>query len=360
MAMQSYVSRVQRKLDEHISDALEWEEAQNAAVSEKHSESDLLCECGAKSCPQGEEGCAYWEAAQNIFAMNSDSFSRRRLAHVLRAIMVAGPSKQNRVPFLVGPSNTGKSTLLYPFDDLFTTKKVLHKPALGSTLALRNIVKKRFIFWDDYRPVEYAHERTIPVSLFLSLFIGQPTEIQVSQAFNDGNMDVAWAKGVVFTAKSDGLWEPTKRVGEEDIRHMRNSVEEFVFVAELPRGVLKDIQPCAVHIARWIMDESAAADASSGLRALPVEQQPAGSAERVEAGDGCAVAGFREFAIAAKLPLDVSQTLLRNLVDIGALGVEELTSADWQSLPSWRDLRMLQKRHLTQALFGQRALQSWE
>ena len=72
------------------------------------------------------------------------------------------------------------------------------------------------------------------------------------------------------------------------------------------------------------------------------------------------MAGFREFAIAAKLPLDVSQTLLRNLVDIGALGVEELTSADWQSLPSWRDLRMLQKRHLTQALFGQRALQSWE
>ena len=55
--------------------------------------------------------------------------------------------------------------------------------------------------------------------------------------------------------------------------------------------------------------------------------------------------------------LEVSHTLLRNLVDIGAVGVEELTSADWQSLPSWRDLRMLQKRRLMQALFGPRA--SW-
>jgi hypothetical protein len=60
---------------------------------------------------------------------------------------------------LVGLSNTGKSTLLYPFDDLFGPKNIFHKPALGSTFALRNIVqKKRFIFWDDYRPVEFAQD----------------------------------------------------------------------------------------------------------------------------------------------------------------------------------------------------------
>ena len=85
---------------------------------------------------------------------------------------MSGPSKTCRVPLLIGASNTGKSTLLYPFDDLFGPKHVFHKPALGSTFALRNIAKKkRFIFWDDFRPVEFAHKETIPVATFLSLSI---------------------------------------------------------------------------------------------------------------------------------------------------------------------------------------------
>ena len=114
---------------------------------------------------------------------------------------------------LVGPSNTGKSTLVYPFDDLFGPKHVFHKPALGSTFALWNIIKqKRFIFWGDYRPVEFAHHQTVPVASFLSLFTGKPTEVQVSQSFNDGNADVQWRRGAVFTAKSEALWNPTHRV----------------------------------------------------------------------------------------------------------------------------------------------------
>ena len=112
-----------------------------------------------------------------------------------------------RVPFLVGPSNSGKSTVLYPIDDLFGPHRVAHKPALGSSFGLRKIVSgmKRFMFWDDFRPVEFAHEKTVPVSVFLSLFIGQPSEIQVSQSFNDGNPDVIWQRGVAFTGKSEGL-----------------------------------------------------------------------------------------------------------------------------------------------------------
>ncbi len=36
----------------------------------------------------------------------------------------------------------------------------------------------------------YAHERTVTVAFFLSLFIGKVLEIQVSQSFKDGNIDV--------------------------------------------------------------------------------------------------------------------------------------------------------------------------
>ena len=46
--------------------------------------------------------------------------------------------------------------------------------ALGN---MRPEFKKRFIFWDDFRPVDYASDDTIPVHVFLSIFIGKPTEI---------------------------------------------------------------------------------------------------------------------------------------------------------------------------------------
>lgn len=155
------------------------------------------------------------------------------------------------MPFLIGPSNTGKSTLLYPFDDLFGPKHVFHKPALGSTFALRNIVKKkRFIFWDDFRPVEFARKETVPVATFLSLFIGKDTEVQVSQSFNDGNLDINWKRGVVFTAKEEGLWDPTSKVPAEDVRHLRNRVEEFRFTHVVP--ALKEVESCAPCMARWI------------------------------------------------------------------------------------------------------------
>ena len=92
---------------------------------------------------------------------------------------------------------------------LFGPKHVLHEPALGSTFALRNIVrKKRFVPWDEYRPIEYAHDKTVPVSAFLSLFTGKPAEIAAPGSFNDGNLDVQWSRGVVFAAEAEGLWEP--------------------------------------------------------------------------------------------------------------------------------------------------------
>ena len=52
-------------------------------------------------------------------------------------------------------------------------------PSLNKALGnFRPGAKKRFILWDDFKPAEYADDDSIPVHLFLSLFIGQPTEIQ--------------------------------------------------------------------------------------------------------------------------------------------------------------------------------------
>ena len=140
------------------------------------------------------------------------------------------------MPLIVGPTSSGKTTLLLPFDILFGFLHVFHKPALGAKFALRNILKeKRCLFWDDFPPVAYAQE-AIPVTTFLSLFQGQPFEVQVSQAFNDGNVDFEWRRGGVLTAKAEKLWVPYGKVTEEDVRHMQSRVTVFQSTAKVGCG----------------------------------------------------------------------------------------------------------------------------
>ena len=300
-----------------------------------------MCRAADAPCSHAPGECGYAVAAEEIFRRNAATLSPHKLAKALVRVVKAGPSKTCCVPFLVGPSNTGKSTLLYPFDDLFGAKKVFHKPALGSTFALRNIVKnKRFIFWDDYRPVEYAHKDTVPVATFLSLFIGKDTEIQVSQSFNDGNLDVKWSRGVVFTAKQEGLWEPTARVSAEDVRHLRNRVEEFHFAHVVLS--LKEVQSCAPCMARWIRKYSD--EAIPAL--LPVAASPVA---KTSASDFSAVAGFCGIMVSANLPALVAEELFSEVVALGAVDVIELSLPDWEQLPSWRKLRPLEARRLKAA-----------
>ena len=269
-AAQLFTSKNQRRLVSFIEDAQEWADAKTESVLERMSDWEMLCKAASGPCGHGPGACPYAAAALQIFHNNARTMSPYRLAAALRSVICGGPSKTSRVPFLIGPSNTGKSTLLYPFDDLFGAKQVFHKPALGSTFALRNIVnKKRFLFWDEFRPVEFAHHNTVPVATFLSLFIGKDTEIQVSQSFNDGNLDIAWKRGAVFTAKEDGLWNPTHRVSAEDVRHLQNRVEEFRFTHVMPEGSFHDIASCAPCMARWILQYSGDAATGRVQRPLP-------------------------------------------------------------------------------------------
>ena len=273
-AAQLFTSKNQRRVVSFIEDAQEWADAKTESVIERMTDWEILCRVGGRPCGHEHGVCPYAAAVLQIFHNNAGVMSPHRLATLLRSVICGGPSKTSRVPFLVGPSNTGKSTILYPFDDLFGARQVFHKPALGSTFALRNIAnKKRFIFWDEFRPVEFAHHNTVPAATFLSLFIGKETEIQVSQSFNDGNLDIAWKRGAVFTAKEDGLWNPTHKVSAEDVRHLRNRVEQFRFVHVMPEGSFHDVPSCAPCMARWILQYSE--EAATGR--VPRPMLPAGS-----------------------------------------------------------------------------------
>ena len=280
-AAQLFTSRNQRRLVSFIEDAQEWADAKRESAVERMTDWEILCNAARAPCLHAPGVCPYAAAASQIFRNNAAVMSPRRLAVLLRSVICGGASKTTRVPFLIGPSNTGKSTLLYPFDDLFGPKHVFHKPALGSTFALRNIVnKKRFIFWDEFRPVEFAHHYTVPVATFLSIFQGKETEIQVSQSFNDGNLDVAWKRGAVFTAKEEGLWMPTCKVSAEDVRHLRNRVEEFRFTHVMPEGSFHDVVLCAPCMANWILKYSDEAATGS----VPPAMAPAASDEVVPEG----------------------------------------------------------------------------
>ena len=229
-------------------------------------------------------------------------------------------------------------------------KYVFHKPALGSTFALRNITRKRFIFWDDYAPVEFAVEKTVSKSLFLSLFIGKNAEVQVSQSFHDGNMDVQWNRGVAFTCKLEGLWTPAGKVTPEDVNHMRNRCEEFYFHHVFSKDTLKEVESCCHHFAEWVIDGAVDYDASclassgsgagraTGQVCVPSEEEP--------------VKGFKELMRVACIPDQMQQALATALDDIGAVDVKELLTEDWHSLTPWTRLKPLHQRRLLQHVVG--------
>ena len=118
----------ERRLKEFIEDAAEWGSAKKDAAREKQTDWQLLCSAADEPCPNGDT-CIYAKAACDFFAAHAASFSAKRLAFALRAIIIRGPSKEDRVPFLVGATNTGKSTIVESFDELFGEGEVFHLPA---------------------------------------------------------------------------------------------------------------------------------------------------------------------------------------------------------------------------------------
>ena len=338
-AMQKFVHQHQRRLKEFLEDAREWETARAVAAAERESDWELLCRTADGQCPHGAS-CPYEAAAAELFDRNKDVLSKVQLGFALREVIVKGPSKTTRTPLIVGPTNTGKTTLILPFDQLFGFKHVFHKPALHSKFALRNILKaKRFLLWDDFRPVEYARE-TVPTTTLLSLFTGLPFEVQVSQSFNDGNEDFEWRHGAVVTAKEDGLWTPAGSVSSEDVRHLQSRFEVFRCNAKVPK--LRDTAGCACHMARWVRDAAAEHDASAVLQqaVLPLASGTTG------VSGAYAVEGMFQLVEQTKLPPAAASALHQELLELGAVHVRELGLSDWTSLQAWASLKPLEQRRL--------------
>ena len=337
-SMQTFVHQAQRKLKDYLEDAAEWSLAREAVQLERESAWALLCRTAETVCPHGDS-CGYAACATEIFERNADHLSRNALALSLRQVIMNGPSKTTRTPLIVGSTNTGKTTLVLPFDKLFGFNRVFHKPALGSKFALRNLMKdKKFLFWDDFRPVQYAQE-TIPTSTLLSLFDGHPFEIQVSQSFNDGNVDFEWRRGTVVTAKEEGLWATCRGVTEEDVRHLQSRFEVFRCAGQVSR--MRDVEECPCHMARWIRDGADEHDSRAALLPLLPTTTPSATASRTYE-----LHGFGAFAVETRLSPETASTLQSELLQMGAINVRELPVQEWTKLVAWRLLKSLEQRRV--------------
>ncbi|CAK9024990.1 Uncharacterized protein SCF082_LOCUS16872 [Durusdinium trenchii] len=204
---------------------------------------------------------------------------------------------------------------------------------LGRPLDCNILKEKRFLFWDDFRRVEYG-QKTVPVATFLSLFQGQPFEVQVSQSFNDGNVDFEWHHGCVLTAKAEGLWLPRPGVDGEDIRHMQSRLWQFNCVATVQH--LKDTIPCARCMCCWIRDGAATFDAAQVLRTVPVATPQKETT----------LAGMDDLVEKAHLSRAIADALVAEIATLGAVDVKELLVSDWKALTAFNALLPFEQRRL--------------
>lgn len=332
--MQSFCAKHQRRIPEYLEDAKEWSSARVDAAREAKADWDLLCETADVTCRQGAD-CLYAKAAEKFFVAHGASFTAPQLAAALRAIIINGPSKDHRVPFLIGNTNTGKSTLVEPFDDLFGEEAVFHLPAETDTKggALRGWMQdKRFVFWDEFEPVKFIAAGVMCKSQFLKAFNGQVFEIQMNQRTNDGNKTFRWQRGAVFTAKEKELWKPRAGVTLEDISHIQNRVMVFRCSGEIERRP-GGIPPCPCCMAKWIIDGAARHDANVVL-AAPVLGEPG------------IVDGMEALFETARVPQEVQVDLACEVASLGAVSVRELRREDWEALSTWTRLREMERRRI--------------
>ena len=110
-------------------------------------------------------------------------------------------------------------------------------------------------------------------------------------------------------------------------------------------GQLQKTDPCAVHLAQWLVEESSVADAAAALHGPLATLASASDGSKPEP-----VMGLKAVLDQAVLPAPAVEAIENELASLGALHVQELLEADWHSLTAVSALKPLEKRRLFRAL----------
>ena len=143
-----------------------------------------------------------------------------------------------------------------------------------------------------------------------------------------------------MTCKLEGIWDLAGAVTAEDVRHLKNRVLLFSALAPI-QGQLTTTTTCAESFSKWLV--STAALAATALGAPPLTDVR----ERGQASSsGGRVTGLTELCEAASIPQEHRTALEEEIVDLGAVNVQEMTADDWKSLGTWQQLRPLEQRRV--------------
>jgi hypothetical protein len=276
-ACQLYCLRNQKRLPELLAGAIQWRDAKQQRALEQETDWALVQRLARSSCSCSGP-CNWWMAAGDFFQRNAATVDRDLLAAALANVICHGPSKTARVPLLAGVTNAGKSLIFDPVINVFGRDAVDFCPAQGASMALSSLVTSktaRFIYWDEYSPVEFAsrpsRSPTVPAVTFKKLFAGQFLRIQVSQAHHDGNPDFKWTRGAALTAPLEGLWDVVKPVTKEDVRHMQSRVIQFDANVAIA-GPLQTVPHCAESWCKFVVQCASAYAAR--VATVPAALQP--------------------------------------------------------------------------------------
>lgn len=128
LAMQAYVAKVQRQLQQCIDDANQWERASHTAAEMRETDDALIVRKAKGTCPCGPDGCEWWAAASAFFERNP-AIDADFLAAALRKVIKEGPSKTARVPLIVGPGTQASPRFWNPWTRCSATATLCTNPS---------------------------------------------------------------------------------------------------------------------------------------------------------------------------------------------------------------------------------------
>ena len=143
---------------------------------------------------------------------------------------------------------------------------------------------------------------------------------------------------------------PKGHVSSEDVSHMKSRVRVFRCTATVAR--LKDVDPCACCMGRWIRDAAAQHDAVLALQQQPFDATRIALPIASPSSSGQRVVGMSLLMQQAQVPQDTAVTMESELLGLGAAHVRELTMADWTSVCAWTSLRPFEQRRLLNCISG--------
>jgi hypothetical protein len=129
---------------------------------------------------------------------------------------------------------------------------------------------------------------------------------------------------------------------------MQARVHQFEATYKMEESTFRDVPACKESFCKVLLSDSTAFATRSLPRSLASSAssgQPGGDRQERE---HASVQGFQEFMQRAVIPIAKASALLANIVELGAVTVEELRKADWESLPAWADLAPFEKRRVLQ------------